>query len=66
MNKKNGFVEPRFFSLKDSAVYTSLSYWTLRDLCFLKELPHVRVGKRILIDRSDLDDFLEARKESRG
>lgn len=64
MKKKNGNnVERRFFSVKDTARYTSLSYWNVRDLCALKKLPHVRVGKRILIDRRDLDQFLEDRKE---
>ena len=57
-------VERRFFSVKDSAMYSSLSYWTVRDLCALKQLPHIRVGKRILIEKKDLDDFLLSRKES--
>ncbi len=53
----------RYLSLKGAAQYTSLSYYTLREMCYLKRLPHIRVGKRILIEITDLDEYLQARKE---
>jgi len=54
----------RLLSLRDAAVYLALSYWTLRELIWRGELPAVRVGRRILIDREDLDSFIERCKQT--
>lgn len=56
-------VAQRYLSLKGAAQYTSLSYYNLREMCYLKRLPHIRVGKRILLEITDLDEYLQARKE---
>jgi len=52
----------RLLSLQQAACYISISYWTLRDLVWRGELPAVRVGRRILIDRQDLESFIERNK----
>jgi len=56
-------VAQRYISLKGAAQYTSLSYYNLRELCYFRKLPSIKVGKRILIEIADLDEFLQARKE---
>lgn len=53
---------PRLLGLKTAAGYLSLSYWTVRELIWRGELPHVRVGRRLLVDRADLDGFIERNK----
>jgi excisionase family DNA binding protein len=47
-----------------AAAYLSWAVWAVRVLLWKKEIPFIRLGKRFLIDRADLDDFVERRKES--
>ena len=54
--------EPRLLSQQDAASYLGISYWTVRDLVFRRELPFVKIGRRILVDRIDLDAYLERSK----
>jgi excisionase family DNA binding protein len=57
---------PRLLSQQEAAAYLGISYWTLRDLTFRGEVPHVKIGRRILIDRLDLDAYLEQSKTRQG
>ena len=57
---------PRLLSQQDAATYLGISYWTLRDLTFRGEVPHVKIGRRILIDRLDLDAYLDRVKIREG
>ena len=52
-------VLPRLLSYKDAGIYMSLSYWSIRTLVVNGEIPHVRFGKRILLDRLALDEWVE-------
>ena len=52
----------RLLSLQDAAAFLAISYWTLRSLIWSGEIPSVRVGRRILIDREDLETFIENNK----
>jgi excisionase family DNA binding protein len=53
--------EPRFFSLGGAARYTTLSIGTLRRLLREKKLRGYRPsGRRVLIDRAELDAFVRA------
>ena len=54
--------EPRLFSQQEAASYLGISYWTIRDLVFRRELPFVKIGRRILVDRMDLDAYLDRSK----
>jgi len=56
-------VLPRLLSYKDAGIYMSLSYWSLRTLVVNGEIPHVRFGKRILLDRMALDEWVEKHLE---
>ena len=67
---------PRLLDLHGAAAYLGVSYWTLRDWCLADYLPTVdlppiraREGdrqkttlRRVLVDRHDLDAFIEGRK----
>jgi excisionase family DNA binding protein len=50
---------PRLLSQQEAAAYLGISYWTLRDLTFRGEVPHVKIGRRILVDLLDLDAYLD-------
>jgi excisionase family DNA binding protein len=55
-------IEPRLLSQQEAAGYLGISYWTIRDLVFRRELPFVRIGRRVLVDRVDLDAYLDRSK----
>lgn len=57
---------PRLLSQQEAAAYLGISYWTLRDLTFRGEVPHVKIGRRILVDRLDLDAYLDQAKIHQG
>jgi excisionase family DNA binding protein len=52
----------RLLSLDDAAFYVGLSYWGLRGMLHNGDLPYVRAGRRLLVDRQDLDRWIEAHK----
>jgi excisionase family DNA binding protein len=49
-------------SLKEGSAYLGISPWTLRDLVFRGDLPCVRINRRMLVDRQDLDHYLDRAK----
>ena len=59
----NGLPTPRLLDYKAAGAYLSLSYWSLRELVLNGEIPHLKFGKKILIDRQDLDAWIERHKE---
>ena len=60
--KPSNATGPRLLSQQDAAHYLGISYWTVRDLIFRRELPWVKIGRRILVDRMDLDAYLDRSK----
>ena len=58
-----GVLQPRLLSYEAASRYLSLSYWSVRTMVTGGQIPHIRSGKRILIDREDLDDWIEKSKE---
>jgi excisionase family DNA binding protein len=63
---KNETLTPRLLSQKEAATYLGISYWTLRDLLFRGELPTVRIRRRVLIDRADLERYVGHAKNRLG
>ena len=55
-------IEPRLVSQDEAARYLGISYWTVRDLVFRREIPFVKIGRRVLVDRLDLDTYLDRSK----
>jgi excisionase family DNA binding protein len=56
---------PLLMSLKEAAQALSLSERTIWTLVHTGELPHVRVGRRLLFSRAALQSWIE-RQESTG
>jgi excisionase family DNA binding protein len=52
----------RLYSIQEAADYLALSCWTVRELIWQGTLPHVRQGRRILLDIHDLDALIAHHK----
>lgn len=63
---QSSYLMPRLMSQKEAAAYLGISYWTLRDLLFRNEIPYVRVNRRLLVDRLDLDGYITRCKNPVG
>lgn len=63
MTQGNGGQNVRLMSLQDAGSYLGISYWSVRSLIDRGDLPAVRFGRRLLIDKKDLDDLIENHKE---
>lgn len=73
-------ITPRLLSMREAAEYLGCSFWTARDyilqgLIPVVEMPPLRPRegdrprktlRRVLVDRADLDAFIEARKRRDG
>ncbi|MGA2713338.1 MAG: helix-turn-helix domain-containing protein [Bryobacteraceae bacterium] len=55
-------VQPALLSVKDAAIYLGRSEQSIQHLIFEKELPVVRTGRRVHLDRKDLDAWIEKNK----
>ena len=56
------FVGPRLLRIKPAAAYLSLGVGTLRKMVNDRVIPHVPEGNKFLIDRFDLDRWIEKAK----
>ncbi len=52
----------RLYALKDAAPYLGGSLWTFRKSIWRGELPHVRIGRNVLVDLADLDRYILSHK----
>ena len=52
----------RLMTAKQAALYISRSEQAVRHLVFQREIPVVRVGRSVRIDRKDLDNWIENNK----
>lgn len=73
-------VRPRLLNMRQAAAYLGCSFWTARDyilqgLIPVVDLPPLRPRdgdrqrktlRRVLVDRADLDAFIESRKRHDG
>jgi len=55
--------EPRLLDIPAAAAYLSCTVWFVRTLIWEGRIPFLKLGKRLLLDRSDLDAFVGAQKE---
>jgi excisionase family DNA binding protein len=56
----------RLLTLNQAAEYLALSHWTLRRLVWRGDLPHVRIGRLVQLDRADLDAWIDSQKTRFG
>lgn len=53
---------PRLLNIQEAAKYLSAHVHFIRTKIRSRELPHLRLGKRFVIDKRDLDKFVEREK----
>lgn len=54
----------RLLSIKQAAEYLGATIWFMRTLVWERRIPFLRLGKRIVFDRADLDTFITAEKQA--
>ena len=55
-------MEPRLLTVEQAGLYLGLGPWFARRLAWERKIAHLRVGRRILFDLTDLDAFIEEKK----
>jgi len=57
-------LEARLLTVRQAAQYLATTVWCMRSRAWNKEVPSIRLGKRLLFDRQDLDAFVAAKKRA--
>jgi excisionase family DNA binding protein len=52
----------RYLTIKAAAAYIGATVWCVRQLIWGRKVPFVRLGNRYVIDRLDLDNFMQSQK----
>jgi hypothetical protein len=55
--------QPRLLNVQQSAIYLACTVAAVRQLQWSRAVPFLRIGKRILFDRVDLDRYVDLAKE---
>ncbi len=63
LDAQTNALQPRLLDYRAASSYLSLSYWSVRTLVVNGEVPHVKFGKRVLLDRLALDEWVEKNQE---
>lgn len=56
------FVQPRLLTVQQAAQYLSSTPWFVRSLHWDRKVRGIKMGKRLVFDRTDLDAYIEQRK----
>jgi excisionase family DNA binding protein len=52
-------ITPRLLTIKQAAGYLSATVWAVRELLWSDTISHVVIGRRHLVDRGDLDRYID-------
>jgi excisionase family DNA binding protein len=52
-------ITPRLLTIPQAATYLSATVWSVRELLWSNTIPHAVIGRRHLIDRADLDRYID-------
>jgi excisionase family DNA binding protein len=55
-------LQPRLLTIKQAAIYLNRSVWRIRQMIHLKELKTVGRERPFVLDRNDLDQWIEQAK----
>jgi excisionase family DNA binding protein len=58
--------EPLLLNIPEVARVLSSTVWTVRGLLWNNEIPHIKIGRRFLVDPADLRVFIQRKKEAAG
>ncbi len=56
--------EPRLLNVRSAAAYLGATVWFVRSLVWSRSIPYLVLGKRILFDKKDLDEYIDRQKEA--
>jgi excisionase family DNA binding protein len=51
--------EPRYLTIKAAAAYASVTVWFVRELIWSRKVAFARLGNRYVLDRENLDKFMQ-------
>jgi len=57
---------PRLLSVKQAAAYTGATIWHVRELFWAKDIAGFIAGRRLLLDRTSLDQWIDRRLAERA
>jgi excisionase family DNA binding protein len=52
----------RLYSVKEASVYLGRSVWAVREMLWAGKMPHLKDGRRILVDLRDMDAWIDKSK----
>ena len=64
-SKPSGIV-PRLLTVKQAAAYTGATVWHVRSMFWAKEIAGFIAGRRLLISRESLDNWIDRRLSERA
>ncbi len=59
-------ITPRLLTIKQAATYCACTVWAIRQAIWSRELPACTIGRRLLIERTALDTFIDGRLRQRA
>jgi excisionase family DNA binding protein len=57
---------PRLLTVKQAAAYTGATVWAIRQLYWAKDILGFIAGRRLLLDRASLDQWIDRRLSERA
>jgi hypothetical protein len=60
------FVRPQLIGAKVAAAEYGVRYTSLRGIIHRSELPHIRIGRALYLDRRDIEAWIETNKQRAG
>jgi excisionase family DNA binding protein len=61
-NPPQGIIK-RLFSIPEAGYYLGRTVWAVREMIYAGKLPYIRDGRRMLLDRVDLDSWIENNRQ---
>ncbi len=55
-------IPKRLYSINEAAIYLGRSVWAVREMLWAGKLPHIKDGRRILLDIKDMDAWVKKNK----
>jgi excisionase family DNA binding protein len=55
-------IVPRLLTVPQAAQYLATTTWAVRKMAWAKDIPHLRIGTRMLFDLIDLNRFIDRAK----
>jgi len=52
----------RYFRIKEAAAYLGATEWFIYTLTWKRAIPFAKIGKRLVFDRVDLDNYIQNTK----